>query len=56
MPPPKTAPVKVVDALADDAFALAVHPYRKKDVDALADNAFKPDRQPSPAAQIHAVL
>ena len=56
MPPPKTAPVEVVDALADDAFALPVHPYRKKDVNALADNAFKPDRRPSPAAQIRAAL
>jgi hypothetical protein len=55
-PPPKTLPMENVDALADDAFALPVQPYRKKDVDALADHAFKPERRPSPAAQIRAAL
>jgi AP2-associated kinase len=45
-----------VDALADDAFALPVQPYRTKDVAALADNAFKSDARPSPAAQIRAAL
>ena len=59
-PPPKTAPIsapmETVDALADDAFALPVQPYRKKEVDALADSAFKPERRPSPATQIRAAL
>jgi hypothetical protein len=59
-PPPKTttitAPMENVDALADDAFALPVQPYRKKEVDALADIAFKPEPRPSPAAQIRAAL
>ena len=55
-PPPKIVPMENVDALADDAFALPVQPYRKKEVDTLADHAFKPERRPSPAAQIRAAL
>jgi hypothetical protein len=56
-PPLKTASAaEEVSALADDAFALPVQPYRKKEVDALADVAFNIERKPSPAAQIRAAL
>lgn len=55
-PPAKTTTADEVDALADDAFALPVQPYRKKEVAALADDAFKPDGRPSPAARIRAAL
>ena len=55
-PPPKTSTAKEVDALADDAFALPVQPYRKKAIDAIADDAFKSDGRPSPAARIRAAL
>ena len=54
--PPKTTSIEEVEALADDAFALPVQPYRKKHVEALADNAFKSDGRPTPAAQIRAAL
>jgi hypothetical protein len=56
-PNPKTAPAAAVEALADDAFALPVQPYRKKQVEALADDVFKSEgRQSRAAAQIRAAL
>src|SRR5262245_45633824 len=55
-PPLNTTVKEQVKVLADDAFALPVQPYRKKEVNALADNAFKPDQRRSPAAQIRAAL
>ena len=56
-PPANAAPTAGVDALADDAFALPVQPYRRKGVEALAEDAFKSDsRQSRAAAQIRAAL
>jgi hypothetical protein len=55
-PPPKSESMEDVDALADDAFALPIQPYRSSDVAALADDAFKADGRPSAAAQIRAAL
>ena len=55
-PPPQTSSIEDVDALADDAFALPVQPYRSKEVHALADDAFKSDGRPSPAERIRAAL
>jgi hypothetical protein len=55
-PPPKSESMEDVDALADDAFALPIQPYRSSDVATLADDAFKADGRPSAAAQIRAAL
>lgn len=55
-PPPVNPSKEEVEALADNAFALPVQPYRKKNVEALADDAFKSNGRPTPAAQIRAAL
>ena len=55
-PPHETSSIQDVGALADDAFALPVQPYRTKEVHALADDAFKSDSRPSPAERIRAAL
>jgi len=56
-PPADTAPTAAVEALADDAFALPVQPFRRKGVELLAEDAFKSDgRQSRAAAQIRAAI
>ena len=52
---PKKVSTEEVDALADDAFALPVQPYRRHEVATLADDAFKFERA-TPAQTIKAAL